>query len=131
MKFLTNSPDKPAIALSALCLVHCLVFPVLTLLLPSLAVLPLEQEIFHIAMVVCVIPISIYALTMGCKQHHKRSIAYVGGIGLLLLVVAVVFGEHHMGELGEKLLTTVGAVTMAFAHFRNYKLCQKSEECPC
>lgn len=131
MKFLTNPPDTPAIALSALCLVHCLVFPVLTALLPSLAVIPLEQEIFHIAMVVCVIPISIYALTMGCKQHKNRSIAYLGGVGIILLIAAVIFGEHHLGEVGEKLLTTIGALVITFAHFRNFKLCQKSEECPC
>ena len=131
MKFSVSSVDKSAVALSALCLVHCLVFPVLTVLLPSLAVIPLEQELFHMLMVICVIPVSIYALTMGCKKHNTHSVAYLGGTGLLLLIAAVVLGEHHLGELGEKLMTTLGALVIAAAHIRNFKHCQQSDECPC
>ncbi len=131
MKILTQTIDKYAITLSALCIVHCLALPVLMVLLPSLAVLPLQQEAFHIAMVVCVIPTSIYALTMGCRKHKSTSIVYIGAVGLSVLVAAVILGESNLSEVGEKLLTTVGALIIAFAHVRNYKLCQKADDCSC
>lgn len=131
MKLLTSSLDKSAITISVLCIFHCLLLPVLIVLLPSLAATALNTEMFHILMVVCVLPISIYALTMGCKKHNKRSVLYTGLVGLLTLVAALVFGESHLGEVGEKLWTTIGSVIMAIAHIRNFKLCQQSESCSC
>lgn len=131
MKTLTQTLDKSAITLSTLCIVHCLALPVLMVLLPSLAVLPLQQEVFHIAMVVCVMPTSIYALTMGCKKHKSTSTVYIGALGLCALIAAVILGESNLSEIGEKLLTTAGALIIAFAHVRNYKLCQRADDCAC
>jgi hypothetical protein len=131
MKFLNSSLDKSAMALSALCLVHCLALPVVTVFLPSMIVTAISQELFHSLMVICVIPISIFALTMGCKKHNKLSVALYGGVGLASLVAAVVFGESHLGETGEKVMTAIGTLMIAFAHFQNYKLCLKSNSCSC
>jgi hypothetical protein len=131
MKSLTNSLDKSAITLSLLCLAHCLLLPLITVLLPTMIATAINQELFHVLMVVCVIPISIYALTMGCKKHNKLSIGLYGGLGLTILVSALVIGESYLSGVGEKGLTTLGALVIAFAHFQNYKLCKKVESCPC
>lgn len=131
MKITNNSLDKSAITLSVLCLLHCLALPVITVLLPTMIATAVNQEFFHTIMVAFVLPISIYALTMGCKKHSKLSVALYGGLGLATLVAAVVFGESHLGEVGEKVVTTIGAVIIAFAHFQNYKLCAKSDNCSC
>ena len=48
--------DKAAIGLSLLCAIHCLAFPLLVVLVPSLVALPLHNESFHFWMVVAVIP---------------------------------------------------------------------------
>ena len=117
--------------LSTLCVIHCLAFPLLTVLLPNLATNSLNQEFFDIAMVICVLPISIYALTMGYKKHMKYSIAITGSLGLLTLVAALFFGEKNLGEIGEKLWIVIGSVIIAFAHFRNFQLCQQSDKCSC
>jgi len=90
-----------------------------------------SEEFFHSLMVMCVLPISILALAMGCKKHKKLSVALYGGLGLTCLVVAVLFGESHLGEIGEKLMTTIGTLLIAFAHIQNYKLCSKSDNCSC
>jgi len=131
MKLSVNSLDKSAITLSTLCVVHCLLLPVLTVLLPTLAATTLNQEFFHIAMVTCVIPISIFALTLGCKKHKNYSIFYIGAIGLVLLLVALVLGEPYLDEIGEKVLTTIGSMIIAFVHIRNFRLCQHAENCAC
>jgi hypothetical protein len=131
MKTLSFSSDKMAISLSFLCVLHCLTVPLLVAILPSLAVMPLEQETFHFGMVIAVIPISIYALTLGCKKHKTLSVVITGLFGLTLLATAVMFGESHLGEKSEKVLTIVGALLVALSHYQNYSRCQKLEQCPC
>lgn len=101
--------DKFAISLSVLCTLHCLLIPSAVILLPSLTALHLEDEIFHIWMIVAVIPVSGYALTMGCNQHKNFRVMIVGLIGLILLVLSAILGHDILTESLEKVLTVVGA----------------------
>ncbi len=131
--------DKFAISLSLMCVIHCLALPVLLALLPGMAVLQLDNEAFHLWMVVAVLPTSIYALTLGCKQHKRYQLLILGTIGLALLVMALVLGEERIGEAGEKILTVLGAGFVAVGHWFNYRLClshkysrtQKYKDCNC
>ena len=125
--------DKLAIGLSLMCAIHCLAVPVLLVMLPSLAVLQLDNEAFHFWMVLVVIPTSIYALTLGCKQHERYQLLFLGGIGLVLLISALVAGEERIGEAGEKILTLLGASFVAIGHWFNFRLCQpkNNKGCAC
>ncbi|REL27735.1 MerC domain-containing protein [Thalassotalea euphylliae] len=131
MKLLSISADKLAISLSMLCVLHCLALPLLLVVVPSLAVLPMAQESFHFWMVMAVLPTSIYALTLGCKKHRNTSVVAYGLAGLAALLAAVLLGEHLLGEVGEKLLTTIGASIIAVAHFKNFSLCRSHDKCAC
>ncbi len=131
MKALPISTDKIAISLSTLCVIHCLSLPLLVALLPSFTLLSIHGEAFHFWMVVAVIPISIFALQMGCKKHKNLTIGLIGLAGLTMLLLAVMFGESHLGEIGEKGLTTLGAILIALSHVKNYRLCRKLDHCPC
>ncbi len=129
--------DKLAIGLSLACAIHCLALPVLLALLPSMAALQLDNEAFHFWMVVAVFPSSIYALTLGCKQHKRYRLFFLGALGLILLVLALMLGEERIGEAGEKVLTALGASFVALGHWFNYRLCygqkhaKKSNGCGC
>ena len=123
--------DKFSIAISSLCVAHCLVFPILVVLIPSFATLGLGSETMHFWMIVTVIPSSIYALALGCKKHAKVSVFLIGALGLSSLLLAFVLGGNILGETGEKALTVLGAAIIALAHVRNYKLCQKADDCKC
>lgn len=131
MKFPAVSSDKLAIGLSFLCVGHCLGLPLLIIFLPSIAALSLQQEAFHVWMVIAVIPISLYALTLGCKKHKQLGICALGVAGLFALISAVLFGESHLGEAGEKVATLFGAILLALAHYQNYQRCKKVKNCPC
>ena len=131
MNISNNYFDKSAITLSTLCLIHCLALPVITILLPNIIATTLNQELFHTVMVVFVVPISIYALVIGCKKHNKMYVAVYGSLGLAALLAAVIFGESHLGEIGEKVMTTIGAIVIALVHIKNYELCKKSDNCSC
>lgn len=123
--------DKVAISLSSLCIAHCLVFPILATLVPSFLALGLNTESFHFWMVISVIPTSIYALSFGCKKHDQTSPFIIGLIGLSCLILAFVLGVDSLTEIGERLLTTLGALIITYAHVKNFKLCQRHVKCNC
>ena len=129
-KFQTLS-DTTAISLSFLCALHCFALPLIFIVFPSIAALQLDNEYFHFWMIIIVIPISLYALTLGCKVHKRFYTLSNGLFGLAFLLLAVSLGETVITEVGEKILTLIGAAFIAFAHYRNYKLCQHSTDCAC
>jgi len=116
--------DKLSIGLSLACTVHCLVLPVLLIMLPSFAALNIHDEAFHLWMAIAVIPISLYALSLGCKAHKRYRVFIMGVIGLTLLIAALMLGEERIGEAGEKLLTVLGSGFLVIGHLMNYRLCQ-------
>ena len=118
--------DKTAIGLSFICTIHCLALPFIVVMLPSLAVFNLEDEIYQLWMVVAVIPTSLYALTMGCKKHKKVSVLVLGTVGLAILIATTWLGHDVLGESGEKVFSVLGAVTIALGHLINYQLCRYS-----
>ena len=75
-------------------------------------------------MVVAVLPSSLYALTMGCKQHKRYQLLIWGIVGLALLVLALALGEERIGESGEKALTSRGHIGCS-GYWLNYRLCKK------
>ena len=123
--------DKFAIGLSLICAIHCLALPLLLIILPSMIVLQLDNEIFHTLIIITVLPVSIFALTLGYKKHKRNWLLIVGFAGLLLLVIAVILGEETTGEFGEKLLTVLGASLVAAGHLWNFRLCQQLADCAC
>lgn len=133
MKTAQAVTDKFAIGLSLMCAIHCLTIPLLLAMLPSMAALQLDNEAFHLWMIVAVLPTSLYALTLGCKQHKRYRLLILGSIGLALLVLALVLGEARIGEVGEKVLTALGAGFVAVGHWFNYRLCriEKQGSCDC
>ncbi len=131
MKNIQTFTDKSAIGLSLLCAIHCLVFPLIIVLMPSLIALPLNNEMFHVWMVVAVLPTSAYALTIGCRQHKRYRLLILGLLGLACLVLAVVLGEIFLSGACEKMLTSIGVGIIAYGHYRNYRLCQHQENCAC
>jgi len=122
--------DKTAISLSLLCAIHCLLFPIAVVSIPSLAALPLEGETFHLWLLAGVIPISLYALSMGCKQHQRYHVLPIGLAGLFCLIAALILGERFNSELIEKSLTILGAIIIAISHLKNFRLCQQATTCP-
>ncbi len=135
MKATQALTDKLSIGLSMLCVIHCLLLPFVLVLLPSWIAVQLANEAFHAWMVFAVLPTSIYALTLGCKKHKHYRLIALGLSGLVLLLLAVVLGEHILGHFGEKMMTLAGATLLAIGHIWNFRLCHQhrhnDENCDC
>ena len=127
MRLTQEYSDKTAISLSALCLVHCLLAPSFLVFLSGYISLSYNNELIHYVILFIAIPVSLYALFTGVKNHKSFTYLYVGLSGILALVLAVTLGAQIWGEAGEKILTTIGALLVAISHFKNYRLCREIE----
>ena len=89
-----------------------------------------DNEFVHNLILFFAIPISLFALALGYKNHGALSYFLVGTIGLIILIVAVILGEPLYGETGEILFTMLGSVFVVFAHYKNHQIC-KEINCSC
>ena len=122
--------DKASITLSMACMIHCLLMPSFLVLTSGFFALSIDNELIHKAFLIIVLPVSLYALITGYRNHKTLSYFYLGTSGLWLLVFAVFFGDGVFGELAEKSLTLLGSIIVASAHYKNYKAC-KELDCSC
>ena len=131
MRLTQEYSDKTAISLSALCLVHCLLVPSFLVFLSGYVSLSYNNELIHYAILFIAIPVSFYALIIGVRNHKSYRFLYLGLTGIISLILAVTLGAQMWGEMGEKVLTTVGALLGAISHFKNYRLCREVECADC
>ena len=124
MKSASINIDKVAIGLSTVCTVHCLLLPIILVMLPALSTNIFGDEIFHQWLLIAVIPTSLIALTMGCRQHKNLSVMIFGLLGLAILIPTAFFGHELLGEAGEKIASVLGAAFIALGHIRNSSLCK-------
>ncbi|MFT3763335.1 MAG: MerC domain-containing protein [Pseudoxanthomonas sp.] len=109
--------DASAIALSTLCLIHCLALPLLAAALPLLGVWA-EDERVHIAFVIVAAPLTGYALWRAHRHRRLplalRALAVLGLLGLL----AGALGWPR--EAWETPITVAGSLMLASAHLWNW-----------
>ena len=124
MRLTQEYTDKTAISLSAICLAHCLLVPSFLVFLSGYISLSYNNELIHYIILFIAIPVSLYALITGVKNHNTYSYLFLGLFGIAAFILAVTLGTQIWGEVGEKVLTTVGAILVAVSHFKNYRLCR-------
>lgn len=114
--------DQAAICLSGACLVHCLALPVLMVLAPWVSLGVFGEKWFHLALVVLVVPISLFAFRTGLRQHGDRGMLLPGLSGLTLVSLAAMLEFAHIGshELAAA-VTSVGGVLLIIGHWRNLR----------
>lgn len=140
--------DHLAIGMAAVCAVHCLLTPLLLVVLPILATTFFVHEDFHVWMLLAVIPTTSFAVFMGCRKHKDRWVVALSSVGLSLLVAALIFERLSAGAVGEAAqcahctacagdasghsaslllwVNCLGGLFLASGHVRNFRLCRRS-----
>ena len=118
--------DRLAVALSGVCLVHCLALSAAAISAPALVGLSFDAGWTHLAMLVLVIPVSILALPRGYREHGRPQVLWLGGLGLTLLVLGATIGHHLYGPAADTALTVSGALILAAAHLLNALWCSRA-----
>lgn len=111
--------DNSAIALSGLCLLHCLALPLLAVALPLLGTWS-RAEWVHVVFASAAVPLSGYALWSNQRRHALPAALWaMAGCGLagLALGASGIVGEHL-----ETPITVVASLLLASAHLLNLRL---------
>ena len=122
--------DKVSIGISLLCVMHCLLFPLFLILSSNYLTLFLNNELFHYTLLFLVVPLSLFALTIGLKNHNSFNIFIFGFIGLIFLLSALFFDIKILFVSSEIFLTILGSSFMMIAHYKNFQLCRHLD-CDC
>jgi len=112
--------DKAAVALSGLCILHCLLMPLIIVLLPFFG--HFSDRHLHTEILLVVLPVSLIALAIGYRRHANKGVVGWGIAGLLLLIVGATLGHNLYGVVADRTLTMAGSVILAIAHYRNSRL---------
>lgn len=117
--------DLTGIALSFTCLLHCLALPLLLLLAPALSRWIALPEGVHAAILLLALPAAAIAMRDGWRRYRRLSPAAlaVAGLGLLALGLSAHEGwiEAANPDAADRLLTSIGALTLAAAHLVNWR----------
>lgn len=123
--------DRAGMALSALCVAHCLVSPLLFGLLPVLAMA--ESEI-HLGLMVLLLVIGLLAFVPGRRLHGSLLPALMAVGGFAMLSELVPLHTYVSDESGESLSTLAGGAMLIAAHLTNFQFCRRCRFChgePC
>jgi hypothetical protein len=109
--------DAVGMLISFLCLVHCLVAPLLVAVVPALGLGFLAVDGVHVAFAIAVLLAAVAALIPGYRQHHKLSVLALGGAGVLAVTLATTLP----GGVPETAVTVLGSCMLIAAHVTNLR----------
>ncbi|HDS1649823.1 MerC domain-containing protein [Stenotrophomonas sp. TWI143] len=108
--------DAGALALSSLCLLHCLALPLLAAALPLFGAWA-QAEWVHLLFVAIALPLTGYALWRADRRHRLPVMAWTAaGLGLGLLLAGALELPSHAWETP---LTVTGSLLLAATHVWN------------
>lgn len=124
--------DRMGLSLSFLCLVHCLLLPILLIILPSYQVfLGSFHEGLHYYLYLFILPISLFAFFP--RVYFDRQWEFLWGplSSVVLLGMTLYLHENKLlpyEKVTEPSLTCIASLALIYFHFRNFKL--KNHKCP-
>ncbi|MFQ5571160.1 MAG: MerC domain-containing protein [Rhodothermales bacterium] len=124
--------DRVGIAVSGICVVHCLLLPVALAVLP---LWPLGEALhgwLHPVFALLLVPTTVMAAVSGYRKHRQQVVVALLGTGLVAILVAGGLGYAHPGVAVETALTLCGSGLLIAGHWRNWRAtlqggCDRSE----
>jgi hypothetical protein len=120
--------DQIGIWTSTLCVIHCLLTPVLlSLSAVSAHFLPSEERT-HRTLAVAIASLGAIALVKGYRRHRSSRVLTLMVVGLGFIFCGAYWGDHLPSHTAELLVTLVGSGFMIAAHRTNHTFCR---DCSC
>jgi MerC mercury resistance protein len=123
------SADRLGIWASALCVVHCIVTPVLISVSAVFAHLIPGEEKTHRALAVGVAALGAIALVKGFRTHGRRRILGLMALGLGFIFAGAFYGDRLPSHGYEVMVTMTGSALMIWAHRMNHTFCSDCRRC--
>ena len=122
--------DRLGIWASALCVLHCILTPVVLSCSVVLAHLLPGDEVVHRSLAALIACLGAVALIRGYRMHRQSSVLLMMSAGLGCIFGAAWFGDNLPSHLWEIGITTAGSLLMIAAHRHNHRFCKLCER-PC
>jgi hypothetical protein len=120
--------DQIGIWTSTLCVIHCLLTPVLlSFSAVSAHFLPSEERT-HRTLAVVIATLGAIALVKGYRRHRSLRVLVLMVVGLAFIFGGAYWGNHLPSHGAEVLVTLVGSGFMIAAHRINHTFCR---DCSC
>jgi hypothetical protein len=112
-----------------LCVIHCVLTPVLLALSPALATMLSGSASVHRVLIFFVVSLGLLAFVSGFKKH-RRTVVLLPMCGGIALVGFGAFGDAYLGSaMAETLVTTAGSILLMLAHAMNRSFCHLCDKC--
>lgn len=115
---LTTKLDRIGMTASTFCAIHCAVVPFIISVLPLWGLGFLAEEWMEISMIVLSLAIGSWSLGISWMKHRKITALLIFICGFFFIAIGHLFGHGST----EHLLLPAGGLTIALAHFINWKL---------
>ena len=120
--------DHMGIWASALCIVHCLLTPILLSMSAVFAHFLPSEERTHRSLALFIACVGAIALVRGFRAHRRIRVICLMAAGLACIFFAAYWGDRlpaHWAEVG---ITFLGSILMISAHRLNHTFCK---DCAC
>lgn len=120
--------DQIGIWTSGLCVVHCLLTPVLLSLSAVFAHFLPSEEKTHRLLAVLITLLGAVALVHGYRRHRRPHVMLLMSVGLACIFAGAFWGNRLPSHWTEVLVTFIGSAFMIAAHWLNHTFCR---DCSC
>lgn len=110
--------DGVGVGISGLCILHCLLLPLIIALAPVWSSWLALPEDLHVWLLAMALPFSGIVLWRASKRYTRTKASLGLGVAGLALMSAGIFIEREIAEVA---VTTAGAILVAIAHLRNWR----------
>jgi hypothetical protein len=115
--------DQIGIWTSTLCVIHCLLTPVLlSLSAVSAHFLPSEEKT-HRTLAVVIAMLGAIALVKGYRKHRSSRVLVLMVVGLAFIFTGAYWGDRLPSHTAEVVVTLLGSGFMIAAHRTNHTFC--------
>ena len=121
--------DNIGIFVSFLCIIHCMLLPIIISFLPLVGLSLLENELAHKLLIYAALGIAILSFVPGYRIHKRKLVLLIASIGLLFMLVAVLYAGEAWGELAENSLVFIGGCILIVGHIYNKTFCRNCLKC--
>lgn len=114
--------DHIGMTASTLCALHCAVVPLMLTFLPLTGFGFLTHPLFEWGMIILALLLGVSSIFMAYFRTHRRALPLLlllAGFGLIIL------GHMYLRGWMEAIVVPAGGLTIALAHFLNYKYVDK------
>jgi peptidoglycan/LPS O-acetylase OafA/YrhL len=127
--FRRTNLDSLGSAASLLCLVHCVLTPIVLALSPTLATLLPGSRTTHQVLIFFVVSLGLLAFVSGYMRHRRSLVLLPMTVGIFLIACGA-FGESYLhSTLNETLITMAGSTLLILAHGLNRSFCHRCAKC--